>query len=80
MYTIHWKENREALRGKHLAAFACQSGAGAEKAFAKLKALLSNKAMDAELVLIDLKDRPSEENKANMKAFYDALRSKENGA
>lgn len=73
-------ENREVLSGKHFAVFACQSGAGADRAFGKLKALLGNKAMDAELVLIDPKDRPSEGNKANMKAFCDALLSGEHCA
>ncbi len=33
------RDNLEALKGKRVAAFACQSGAGAEKAFRKLKAL-----------------------------------------
>lgn len=74
------EENREALKGKQLAAFACQSGAGAEKAFGKMNVLLGNKTMDAELVLIDPKNKPSEENKANMRAFCDALLSKEHSA
>ena len=43
------KEND--LRGKRIAAFACQSGAGAEKAFAKLKAALGVSALEAEMVL-----------------------------
>ena len=47
------KEND--LSGKRFAAFACQSGAGAEKAFEKLKTALGIRELDAELVLIDPK-------------------------
>ena len=49
------KEND--LSGKRFAAFACQSGAGAEKAFEKLKTALGIRELDAELVLIDPKGR-----------------------
>ena len=73
-------ENREALRDKRIAAFACQGGSGAEKAFGKLRASLDNAALDAELILIDPKNRPSEANQANMRAFCDALLSEEAGA
>lgn len=61
------------LRGKRVAAFACQSGAGAEKAFAKLKALLGAEALEAELVLIDPKDRPNAGNDAKIRAFCERL-------
>ena len=50
------KEND--LSGKRFAAFACQSGAGAEKAFEKLKTALGIRELDAELVLIDPKTKP----------------------
>ena len=50
------------LDGKKIAAFACESGSGAEKAFAKLKAALGIAALEAETVLIDPKTRPSAEN------------------
>ena len=62
------------LRGKRIAAFACQGGAGAEKALAKLKAALGVDALEAELVLIDPKARSSEENEAKLRAFCNALR------
>ena len=68
-------ENREALRGKRVAAFACQSGAGAEKALGRLKALLGVDALEAELVLIDPKSRPGPQNEARLAAFCDALRN-----
>ena len=65
------KEND--LRGKRIAAFACQSGAGAEKAFAKLKAALGVSALEAEMVLIDPKTKPSEANEQKIAAFRAGL-------
>lgn len=61
------------LKGKQIAAFACQSGSGAEKAFAKLKACLGIEALAAQLILIDPKDRPSADNDAKIRQFCDAL-------
>ena len=65
------KEND--LRGKRIAAFACQSGAGAEKAFAKLKAALGVSALEAEMVLIDPKTKPSKANEQKIAAFCAGL-------
>ena len=65
------KENE--LQGKQIAAFACQSGSGAEKAFGKLKAALGIDALEAELVLIDPKEKPSAENEQKIKAFCERL-------
>ncbi|MBR4550370.1 MAG: flavodoxin [Oscillospiraceae bacterium] len=65
------KEND--LRGKRIAAFACESGAGAEKAFEKLRAALGIGTLEAELVLIDPKARPSEENERKLRAFCETL-------
>ncbi|MCR5575699.1 MAG: flavodoxin [Oscillospiraceae bacterium] len=61
------------LDGKRIAAFACQSGSGAEKAFGKLKAALGVASLEAELVLIDPKTRPAEENERRIEAFCAAL-------
>lgn len=61
------------LTGKRVAAFACQSGAGAEKAFGKLKACLGVDALEAELILIDPKAKPDPENDAKIRAFCDRL-------
>ena len=69
------RENRDALRGKAVAAFACQSGSGAEKAFQKLKACLGTGGLEAELILIDPKDRPREENRALIRSFCERLGS-----
>lgn len=65
------KEND--LRGKRIAAFACQSGAGAEKAFQKLKAALKIDAFESELILIDPKAKPSGENERKIDAFCAGL-------
>ena len=62
------------LRGKRVAAFACQSGAGAEKALGKLKEALGIDALEAEAVLIDPKAKPSEENRRKIAEFCDRLR------
>ena len=64
-----------ALRGKRVAAFACQSGAGAEKALGRLKAALGIDALEAELILIDPKSKPGAENDRRIEAFCDRLRS-----
>ena len=61
------------LSGLNAAAFACQSGAGAEKAFAKLKAALGVDQLAGELVLVDPKDKPSPENEKKIAAFCDSL-------
>ena len=66
------KEND--LSRKRIAAFACQSGAGAEKAFAKLKAALGIEKLEAELVLIDPKEKPSVDNEQKIKAFCEGLK------
>ncbi len=61
------------LGGKRFAVFACESGSGAEKAFAKMKALLGVGAFDAELILIDPKSKPNDNNDAKIDAFCAAL-------
>ncbi len=61
------KEND--LKGKQIAAFACQSGSGAEKAFDKLKAAIGIDTLEAELILIDPKARPSDENEQKIEDF-----------
>ncbi|MCR5635813.1 MAG: flavodoxin [Clostridiales bacterium] len=65
------KENN--LIGKHISAFACQSGSGAEKAFEKLKACLNTDKLDYTLILIDPKLKPNEENNRKINEFCEAL-------
>ena len=69
------KEND--LTGKRIAAVACQSGSGAGKAFGKLKLALGIEQMEAELVLIDPKDKPNAENEKKILAFCGVLKSGE---
>lgn len=65
------------LRGKHLSAFACESGAGAEKAFAKLTAAAGVEKLEHELILIDPKSKPGEENESRIKEFCHQLNNEE---
>ena len=57
------------LAGKPVAAFACQSGAGGEKALKKLAVLLGRESLEAELVLNDPKTRPQPENEEKLAGF-----------
>ena len=62
-----------ALSGKRIAAFACQSGSGAEKAFGKLLGCLGQETLYATMILIDPKDRPSAENRQKISEFLGKL-------
>ncbi len=61
------------LTGKRFAAFACESGAGAEKAFGKLLSCLGAEKLEAEAVLIDPKNKPTQENEQKLKSFCGRL-------
>ena len=63
------KENKAALSGKRISAFACQSGAGAEKAFAKLRDFIGIDEFYANIILIDPKAKPSEQNDLTINTF-----------
>ncbi len=62
------------LNGKRIAAFACQTAAGADKAFLKLKGELGIDSLEAELTLLDPKTKPDAGNDAKIRAFCDALK------
>ncbi len=62
------------LKEKRIAAFACQSGSGAEKAFGKLKAAIGINDLEAVLVLIDPKTKASAENDRKIEEFCEKLR------
>ena len=64
------REQGAALQGKRVAAFACQSGAGAEKAFGKLEALLG-RPLDARLILNDPKTKPDAGADEKLRDFCD---------
>ena len=66
-------ENREALKGKKLAAFTCLAGSGGEKALDKLKKFLDISSFEAELILIDPKEKQSEENDNKIGEFCGKL-------
>ena len=60
------------MKASKYAAFACQRGSGAEKAFGKLKACLGHDLVET-LVLIDPKDKPDPAKDLQIDAFCDAL-------
>ncbi len=65
------KEQKTALIGKKIAAFACQSGNGAEKAFTKLEQYLEGDPLRAKLILTEPVD--SRANIQKIKDFCDIL-------
>ena len=66
-------ENQQDIKAKRVAAFACQSGSGAEKAFAKLKAAIGIESLETEAVFIDPKARRTDETDAAIEAFGQKL-------
>lgn len=67
------RENSEKLGGKKIAAYTCMSGSGGEKALEKLKKLLGRDALEAELILVDPKDKPDLDNEKKISAFCERL-------
>ena len=67
------QENRESLQGKKIAAFACQSGSGGERAFRKLLDCLGRTELAASMILNDPKDRPDAGNDTAIEAFRSKL-------
>ena len=61
------------LKGKKFAAFACQTAAGADKAFVKLKDELKINCLEAETALLDPKTNPNSENEKKIKDFCKKL-------
>lgn len=64
----------QELSQKRIAAFACQSGAGAEKALAKLKKAAGVSDFEATGVFIDPKQKHTEMTDRAIDAFIDALK------
>ena len=52
------EENLDALKSKKLAAILCHSGGGGSKTIEKLKELLKVRELEAELELVDPRDKP----------------------
>ena len=67
------EDNREGLKGKRFAAFACQSGSGGEKALAKLEKCIGETAFEHTAVFIDPKAKSSKETDDQIDAFIRAL-------
>ena len=63
------REQGAGLTDKKVAAFACQSGSGAEKAFGKLASCLNVPALTDTMVLIDPKEKPDEANERKIMDF-----------
>ena len=66
-------ENKDALQEKRIAAFACQSGSGGEKAFRKLLECLGRDEFTATMILIDPKNKPKAENEQMLSEFLSKL-------
>ena len=66
-------DNRQALQGKKLASFACCSGGGADKALEKLKKQLGVETLEAELILIDPKEKVDQKNEEAIKGFCEKM-------
>lgn len=67
-------DNRAALAGKRISAFACMSGNGAERAFEKLRSYMAVDSIYAKLILIDPKTKPSVENDGKIAEFCEKIR------
>jgi flavodoxin len=66
-------DNLEALKGKKIATFACQTAKGAEKAFPKLQELLGIDEFSAVATFLDPKTKPSDENNRILEEFCKQL-------
>lgn len=67
------QENKDVIKDKKIAAFTCLAGNGGEKALEKLKKFLDISAFAAELILIDPKEKQSEENDKKIEDFCGGL-------
>ena len=82
LYVLHFvkthirtfvQENRDKLKDKEFAAFACQGGSGGDKALRKLAALLQRDSLIPSMILNDPKDRPVPENDQKIALFLEQL-------
>jgi flavodoxin len=67
------EENREKIKDKQIAAFACQSGSGAEKAFVKLAKSIGIEKIEQTAIFIDPKARPGDAVNEKILNFCDSL-------
>ena len=67
------EDNAAAIKGKKFAAFACQSGSGAQKAFAKLAKELGISEIEKTAVFIDPKARHDDSKDTQIHEFCSEL-------
>ena len=67
-------ENRDAIMGKEIAAFVCFAGGGGDKALERLRQALGINAFSAEMMLIDPKDNPTQENEEKINSFCEQIK------
>lgn len=67
------KENKDKLNNKNIAVYVTYSGGGADKAIEKLKKDLNIDSFIADLILIDPKDKETEEKIESIKEFCNKL-------
>ena len=67
-------DHLQEIRDKQIAAFACQSGGGAEKALAKLRRAVGIDTFEAEAVFIDPKQKQSRKTDDDIDAFCRKLK------
>lgn len=67
------QENKDVLKGRRIAAFACQSGTGGEKAFNKLLECLGQDKLTATMILNDPKDKPKTDTDQKIAEFRGKL-------
>lgn len=65
------KEND--LSGKSIAAFVCEAGNGGDKALEQLQETMGLEEFDAEMILIEPKKHPSDENEQMIQEFCEKL-------
>lgn len=62
-------ENQHALKGRRIAAFACEAGSGGEKALQSLADCLGIPTLENTMILIDPLKRQKEANEAKIEEF-----------
>lgn len=67
------ENNADGLKGKRFSAFACQSGSGAEKAFAKLAKCIGIDAFEQTAVFLDPRAKQDADKDEQIEAFCNAL-------
>ena len=66
-------ENRDELKNKKIAAFACYAGSGADKALCKLREELGIDEFEYEMSLINPGNKKTNENELKIKGFCEKL-------